>query len=98
MTQLLFRSAELSDLDAILQLAINSGTGLTTLPKSISILKERLALSEDSFKKNINQPTHEYYLFVLEDPQTHNIVGTSAIESNTGFENPFFTYKVTKRT
>lgn len=98
MTQLLFRSAKLCDLDAILQLAINSGNGLTTLPKSKSTLKERLTLSDDSFKRNINQPTHEYYLFVLEDLKTNKIVGTSAIESNTGYNTPFFTYKVSKRT
>lgn len=97
MTMFLFRNAQLTDLDAIYQLATNSGIGLTTLPKSKSILKTRLALSDHSFNKNVTKANNEYYLFVLEDPSTQQIIGSSAIEATTGCETPFYSYKLTKK-
>lgn len=95
---MLFRSARDSDLEGIHQLAKKSGIGLTTLPKNKSLLKERLHWSVSSFNKNVESPGNEYYLFVLEDPITNKIAGTSAIEAKTGFETPFYSYKVSKRT
>lgn len=95
---MLFRRATLADLDAIHQLATHSGIGMTTLPKDKLLLKKRLRWSCDSFKKTITTPSNEYYLFVLEDQETLKIVGTSAIEAAIGFELPFYSYKLSKRT
>lgn len=95
---MLFRSARDSDLDEIHQLAKHSGIGMTTFPKDKSLLKERLDWSTNSFKKKVEQPGKEYYLFVLEDHNTQKIVGISGIEAKTGFESPFYSYKVSKRT
>jgi arginine N-succinyltransferase len=95
---MLFRSARDSDLEAIHHLAKHSGVGMTTLPKDKKLLKKRIEWSTDSFKKKILSPFNEYYLFVMEDLSTKKIVGTSAIESKTGHEAPFYSYKVSKRT
>ncbi|MBI2785229.1 MAG: arginine N-succinyltransferase [Legionella longbeachae] len=95
---MLFRSAQNSDLDAIFHLAEESGFGITTLPKNKDLLKKRLYWSTDSFKKNVKQPDKEYYLFVLENQRNKEIIGVSAIESRTGHETPFYSYKVSKRT
>lgn len=95
---MLFRSARNSDLDAIHHLAEQSGVGMTTLPKDKELLKKRLEWSSDSYKKKVLKPTHEYYFFVLEDQSSKKIVGTSAIEAKTGYETPFYSYKVSKRT
>ena len=95
---MLFRSATLSDLTAVEQLAEKSGIGITTLPKNRSLLQKRLEWSTSSFSQSITQPEHEYYFFVLEDTLTSQIVGTSAIESAVGYESPFYTYKLSKRT
>lgn len=95
---MLFRKAALSDLDAIHQLAHHSGIGITTLPKDKTLLKKRLRWSCDSFKRAINSPSTEYYLFVLEDQDTLKILGTSAIEAAIGSELPFYSYKLSKRT
>ena len=95
---MLFRSACNSDLDVIHQLAEFSGIGITTLPKNKELLKKRIKWSCASFKKKVTKPAHEYYLFVLEDQKTNKIIGTSAIESRTGHESPFYSYKVSKRT
>ncbi|VEG90412.1 arginine N-succinyltransferase [Legionella spiritensis] len=95
---MLFRSATANDLDAIHHLAEHSGIGMTTLPKDRKILKKRLDLSCQSFKKTIKHPHDEYYLFVLQDPESGQILGTSAIEAMTGYELPIYSYKVSKRT
>lgn len=95
---MLFRSVRESDLDAIHHLAEKSGIGMTTLPKDKELLKKRLEWSCNSYKKNVSKPACEYYLFVLEDLENKKIIGTSAIEAKTGYETPFYSYKVSKRT
>lgn len=95
---MLFRSARATDLDAIYHLAEQSGVGMTTLPKNKELLQKRIEWSCDSYKKKVSQPANEYYLFVLEDLESKKIVGTSAIEAKTGYETPFYSYKVSKRT
>ncbi len=71
---------------------------MTTLPKDKDLLQRRLNWSLESYEQDIKQPLNEYYLFVLEDPQTKTIVGTSAVEANIGYETPFYSYKISKRT
>ena len=98
MTTLLFRPALVTDMTAIYRLAQQRGVGMTRLPSDIHLLEKRLAWSAESFKKDCRQPEHEYYLFVLEDASTQQVIGTSAIESFTGFNTPFYSYRVSKHT
>ncbi|KTD82236.1 arginine N-succinyltransferase [Legionella waltersii] len=95
---MLFRSVRESDLDAIHHLAEISGVGMTTLPKDKDLLKKRVQWSCESYKKAVQGPGNEYYFFVLEDLKNNKIVGTSAIEARTGYETPFYSYKISKRT
>ncbi len=99
MTMMLFRAATKEDLTAIHRLASGSGVvGITTLPKDIDLLKKRLTKSSASFEAAIESPGDEYYLFVLEEAESGKIVGTSAIEASIGYDSPFYSYKVSKRT
>lgn len=95
---MLFRSALDSDLEAIHDLAEQSGIGMTTLPKDINLLKKRIEWSSASYKKKITHPNSEYYLFVLENQKNKEIVGVSAIEARIGHDTPFYSYKLSKRT
>lgn len=95
---MLFRSAQSADIDAIFDLAVQSGIGMTTLPKNKDLLKKRLEWSTQSYQKQVSTPADEYYLFVLEDTNQRKIVGTSALEAKTGHETPFYSYKISKRT
>lgn len=95
---MLFRSARNADLEAIHLLAEQSGIGMTTLPKNKELLKKRLNWSSKSYKKTVNKPGDEYYLFVLEDLTDKKIIGTSAIEAKTGYAIPFYSYKISRRT
>lgn len=95
---ILFRIANDGDLEGIHRLTKLSGTGMTTLPKDIDVLKTRLDWSSASFNKTLNVPQNEYYLFVLEDTINHRIIGTSAIEASLGYDRHFYSYKVVKKT
>ncbi|MGQ3892620.1 arginine N-succinyltransferase [Legionella sp. CNM-4043-24] len=95
---ILFRRAQAKDVDAIHQLAIHSGVGLTTLPKDKKMLQKRIAWSCESFDSPISEPRNEYYFFVLEDSRTGQVIGCSALESATGYSSPFYSYKVSRRT
>lgn len=94
---MLFRSAQRDDLEDIYFLAKQSGTGMTTLPKDKKRLKERLECACISFGKKVEQPSNEYYLFSLENPETQEVVGTSAIEAFVGHDLPFYSYKLSRR-
>lgn len=95
---MLFRSARDTDLDAIYQLAGESGSGMTTLPNDKVLLTQRLAWSTASFQTKRQQPANDYYLFVLEDTETKTVVGTSAIQSSVGRDTPFYTYELSQQT
>lgn len=95
---LLFRTVEKKDLEEVHQLALQSGVGITTLPKEESLLAERIAQSVQSIQRKVKHPHDEYYLFVAEDPITQTIVGTSAIEASLGAKSAFFNYRLAKRT
>ncbi len=96
---MLFRTAQKDDLSAIHHLTTTSGAiGITTLPKDIDLLKKRLDWSCSSFTKTLISPNNEYYLFVLEDTQKGEIVGTSAIEASIGHDAPFYSYRLSTRT
>lgn len=96
---MLFRNAVLSDLEGIYALAQRCGIGITTLSKDKVCLEERLRAVDESFKKiDVATPTSEYYLFVLEDPSSGRLVGTSGIEASVGYELPFYSYKISHQT
>lgn len=98
MTTMLFRSACDTDLEAIYQLATESGTGMTTLPKDKSLLKQRLIWSTASFHATRQKPDNDYYLFVLEDTEKKTVVGTSAIQASIGHNPPFYSYELSEHT
>ncbi len=93
---LVIRPVVTNDQDAIVALAKQSGSGLTTLPKDNERIAEKIRLSEISFSKEVQHPGDEYYLFVLEDTESKEIIGTSALAAAVGLKQPFYTYKVTK--
>lgn len=95
---MLFRRIKLSDLNTLEKLAIASGYGMTTLPKNPELLTKRIEWAVDSFNKDATKPVSEYYLFVLEDTETGQVVGTSGIESSIGFDLPFYSYQISRRT
>ena len=95
---LVFRPAKQKDLDDIYDLALNAGFGMTTLCKDKDELSKRIALSEESFSKQLKRPLCENYLFVLEDADKQKVIGTAAVESALGYHQPWYAYRQSKVT
>ncbi len=87
---LLIRPIQQSDYPALMQIAIESGAGFTSLPVNEQKLKQKIAHSEHSFAVDTDKPGSQGYLFVLEDTSTGEILGTSGIEASVGMSNPLY--------
>jgi arginine N-succinyltransferase len=88
------RAVTLEDLDQLVELAGQTGFGLTTLPRDRELLQGRVMESERSFERMAEKPRGETYLFVLEDLRTGRVVGTSGITSKVGGFEPFYGYRI----
>lgn len=93
---IIIRPIKAADYNDLNQIAIDSGHGFTSLPVNEDILKKRINHSENSFCSHINKPGKQSYLFVMEDTQTGEVVGTSGIESAVGLDNAFYHYHLGK--
>lgn len=94
---LVIRAAKLSDLDALIDMARQAGSGMTTLKPDPEMLGQRLATSEASFAETI-APEARDYMFVLEHTaqgrENASIAGVCAIKSAVGLTEPFYNYRI----
>ncbi|MBV1909480.1 MAG: arginine N-succinyltransferase [Kangiellaceae bacterium] len=93
---IVIRPIKASDYDSLHQIAIDSGHGFTSLPINEDILKNKITRSETSFESNVKEPGDEGYLFVMEDTESGEIVGTSGVEAAVGLNSPFYHYHLGK--
>ncbi|WP_097459610.1 arginine N-succinyltransferase [Mangrovitalea sediminis] len=80
------------DLAALRQIAIESGPGFTSLMDDRDFLTRKIQHSIDSFARDVVQPGTESYLFVLEDSETGEVMGTTGIEAAVGLNSPLYHY------
>lgn len=90
---LVIRSANSSDLDALIEMARQAGSGMTTLKPDPEMLGQRLATSEASFAETI-APEKRDYMFVLEHTEDASIAGVCAIKGAVGLTEPFYNYRI----
>ncbi|WP_437186989.1 arginine N-succinyltransferase [Planctomicrobium sp. SH668] len=89
------RPVQIDDLERLLVLAGLTSFGLTTLPKDRNLLEKRIKRSLKSFRNlDGDDPTGESYLFVIEDFDSHEVMGTCGIVSKTGGFEPFYSYQI----
>ena len=88
------RPAELSDFDALRAMAQESGPGFTSLPMDEDILRQKLLKSVDSFAGRLSQPAYGKYLMMLENVETGELGGCSAVKAGIGVDAPFFNYRI----
>lgn len=91
---LVIRPIRSEDLDQLKKLAESTGLGMTSLPDDLKLLEERIVNSLNSFKIDVRKPGKELYIFVLEDTEKKQIVGTSAIHAKVGGFEPFYSYEI----
>ncbi|CAM3777126.1 arginine N-succinyltransferase [Rheinheimera salexigens] len=90
------RPIRADDYPALYDIAVESGHGFTSLPVNDELLMRKISRSEQSFAKHVQQPGDEGYLFVLEDTETKEVCGTSALEAAVGLEDAFYHYHLGK--
>jgi arginine N-succinyltransferase len=90
---LFVRPGRLSDLDALAQMALAARPVLHSLPHDRHELEARIALSEDSFRADVDFPGEEVYLFVLEEGATGKLLGTASIVAAAGYAEPFYVFR-----
>ncbi len=88
------RPIRTADVDALVDLAGQSGYGMTTLPPDRAVLQRRIEESELAFSLKMEKPRGETYLFVLEDAASGKAVGVCGIVSKVGGFDPFYSYRI----
>ena len=89
---MLIRPIAATDFPDLLNIAEESGVGFTSLPLNEEILQQKIDNSLESFQRELEQPGDESYLFVLEDTDTGEIVGTTAVATGVGTKEAFYHY------
>lgn len=87
------RPAGPADLDALMELAVLSGAGFTSLPEDEPTLRARLETSRASFSDELN-PLECWYTLMLEDAETGSIDGVAGVKAAVGLKRPFFSFRV----
>ncbi|MHA6289126.1 arginine N-succinyltransferase [Maricaulis sp. CAU 1757] len=91
---LIVRAAKRSDLDALVRLSKEAGTGFTSLAVPPEALEERLDKSARAFESDINGQTEDTYQLMLEDSETGRIIGCSAVKAMVGASKPYWDFKI----
>lgn len=78
----LIRDVRVDDAPTLLKLA--KMVHFINLPADPEIINRKVQLSRKSFNNTIAEPRDRQFLFVIEDPDTGNVIGTSSIISRMG--------------
>lgn len=92
------RPARLDDLDGLMRLSRDKAPGMTTFPSTEEKFAERLQESDTTFTGPVDLGKKSHYLLVLEDLETGNIAGTSALIVGIGLDKPFYSYRILHHT
>ncbi len=90
---LIVRAAQENDLESLLALAAQVGTGMTSLKPDRAMLSKRLDVACASFASQI-APMRADYLFVMEDTSCNRLAGVCAIRAAVGLDEPFYNYRI----
>lgn len=90
---LVVRPAGPRDFDALMEMAVLSGRGFTSLPMDAPTLRQRLANSEASFEGHV-APIEAWYTLMLEDDSTGEIAGVAGVKAGVGLKRPHFSFRV----
>jgi arginine N-succinyltransferase len=87
------RPVEPADVGALETLLAASTPGVHTLPRTREKIAALVERSVASFAAHVDIPSEETYLFVLEDLEHHELVGTAAIHASAGSNGTYFAFR-----
>ncbi len=91
---IIVRPSKFADLPGIEKLVNESAARLSTLPSDRDKLGEKVDCSIRSFAGDDEISGKERYLFVMEDVESNEIIGTSGIDACAGNGAPFYNYRL----
>jgi len=94
----LYRPITKDDFDALFSLSKQAGVGVTSLQFDKKKMEAWIELSIRSLAEPVVKPGAEKYLFVLEDLNTNEVVGTSGLIACIGEDLPFYNYRISTYT
>ena len=92
----IIRPIRSDDYSSLHEIAQESGVGFTSLPVNEALLRSKIDKSVQAFAKIVTEPSDESYLFVMEDQETQEVVGTSGIVAGVGLDDAFYHYHLSK--
>jgi arginine N-succinyltransferase len=92
----IIRPIQQSDFAELCDIAVESGIGFTSLPVNDDLLRQKITDSESAFTQDVKEPGDQSYLFVMQDTETGEVVGTSGIEAALGINEPNYHYHLGK--
>lgn len=90
----LVRPCTLEDVSSIESLVRDSHARISSLPRKRARLVERVEHSIRSFQDTPSLAQGQFFLFVLEDTQTGELLGCSGIAMNNELKRPFYNYRL----
>ncbi|WP_036170682.1 arginine N-succinyltransferase [Massilia sp. 9096] len=87
------RPVATADVGALETLLAASTPGVHTLPRTREKIAALVERSNASFAAHVDIPSEETYLFVLEDLETRELVGTAAIHASAGSNGTYFAFR-----
>lgn len=91
---LVIRAAVESDLDQLLEISKLVGSGMTSMPSDRKSWIHKLQRSIADFNDPEPKKRGDVYFMVMEDLNTAEIVGSGAVYTGIGLEQPFYSYKL----
>ncbi|MFC0269756.1 arginine N-succinyltransferase [Kushneria aurantia] len=93
---MLIRPVETADIDALREIAVETGPGFTSLPDNRDFLADKIDHARQSLA---GEAEDALYFFVLEDDQqpgerAERLAGCCAIEARVGLDAPFYHYRI----
>ena len=90
---LVIRAITQDDVDPLIAMAHQVGSGMTTLKPDRAMLGERVGIAVASFAQTI-PPEERDYMFVMEDTASGRLAGVCAIKAAVGLTEPFYNYRI----
>ncbi|MHA7819479.1 MAG: arginine N-succinyltransferase [Erythrobacter sp.] len=88
------RSARLSDLEHLYEMAKLTGGGFTNLPADRNALTGKLTRAAEAFANTEDELVDEQFVLVLEDTRTGAVRGTCQLMTMVGQQWPFYSYRL----
>lgn len=87
------RPVDRADIGALEAMAAISMPGVHTLPRTREGIHAAVERSIASFAAQVDIPSEESYLFVLEDLRSREVLGTAAIHASAGSNGTYFAFR-----